>query len=166
MSTFAIVLLIILAVLVGLLIFLYFWSKKLQKRQEESKEKMEQAKQSVSMLVIDKKMLPIKSSGLPQAAIDQTPKYLRRSKLPIVKARCQGKIMTFIADSEVYPVIPVRKEVKATISGLYIMDVRAIRGQLDQPPKKIKWYQKLKRKADQAQKELDASKASSKKKKK
>ena len=150
MPVFAIVMLIILAALVALLIFLYFWGKKLQKRQDESREKMEETKQSVQMLVIDKKMLPIKSSGLPQAAIDQTPKYLRRSKLPIVKARCQGKIMTFIADSNIYPVIPVKKEVKATISGLYIMDVRAIRGQLEQPPKKKKWYQKLSRKADEA----------------
>jgi len=150
MSKLAIVLLIILAALVVLLIVLYFWSKKLQKRQDESREKMEQTKQSVSMLVIDKKMLPVKSSGLPQAAIDQTPKYLRRSKLPIVKARCQGKIMTFIADSNVYPLIPVRKEVKATISGLYIMDVRAIRGQLEAPPKKKKWYERLRKKAEAA----------------
>ena len=132
MPVFAIVLLIILAALVALLIFLYFWGKKLQKRQDESREKMEETKQSVQMLVIDKKMLPIKSSGLPQAAIDQTPKYLRRSKLPIVKARCQGKIMTFIADSNIYP----------------------------QPPKKKKWYQKLSRKADEARKELDSSKSS------
>ena len=160
MPVFAIVMLIILAALVALLIFLYFWGKKLQKRQDESREKMEETKQSVQMLVIDKKMLPIKSSGLPQAAIDQTPKYLRRSKLPIVKARCQGKIMTFIADSNIYPIIPVKKEVKATISGLYIMDVRAIRGQLEQPPKKKKWYQKLSRKADEARKELDISKSS------
>ena len=73
MPVFAIVMLIILAALVALLIFLYFWGKKLQKRQDESREKMEETKQSVQMLVIDKKMLPIKSSGLPQAAIDQTP---------------------------------------------------------------------------------------------
>ena len=157
MPVFAIVMLIILAALVALLIFLYFWGKKLQKRQDESREKMEETKQSVQMLVIDKKMLPIKSSGLPQAAIDQTPKYLRR---------CQGKIMTFIADSNIYPVIPVKKEVKATISGLYIMDVRAIRGQLEQPPKKKKWYQKLSRKADEARKELDSSKSSKAKGKK
>ena len=118
------------------------------------------AKQSVQMLIIDKKMLPIRESGLPQAAIDQTPKYLRRSKVPIVKARVQGKIMTLIADSKVFPVIPVKKEVKATISGLYIMDVRAIRGQLEQPPQKKKWYQKLKRKAEDAQKGLSSSKSS------
>lgn len=161
MSKLSIVLLIILAALVVLLIVLYFWSKKLQKRQDESREKMEQTKQYVTMLIIDKKMLPVKSSGLPQAAIDQTPKYLRRSKLPIVKARCQGKIMTFIADSNVYPIIPVKKEVKATISGLYIMDVKAIRGQLEAPPKKKKWYEKLRRKAEAA-----ASSTSSGKKKK
>lgn len=165
MPTFAIVMLIILAALVALLIVLYLWGKKLQKRQDESREKMEETKQYVSMLVIDKKMLPIKESGLPQAAIDQTPKLMRRSKLPIVKARVQGKIMTFIADNDVYPVIPVRKEVKATISGLYIMDVRAIRGTLDQPPKKKKWYEKLRRKADDAQKQLNQTKSSGRKKK-
>lgn len=162
LSPVLIVLLIILAVLVAVLIALYFWSKKLQKRQDESREQMEAAKQNVQMLVIDKKMLPLKESGLPQVAIDQTPKYLRRSKVPIVKARVQGKIMTLIADANVYPVIPVKKEVRATISGLYIMDVRAIRGQLEQPPKKKKWYEKLRRKAEDAQKELSDTKSSKK----
>lgn len=163
MPIYAIVLLIILAALVALLVVLYFWSKKLQKRQNESREKMEATKQYVSMLVIDKKMLPVKKSGLPQMVIDQTPKYLRRSKLPIVKARVQGKITTFIADSDVYPIIPVRKEVKATISGLYIMDVKAIRGKLDTPPKKQKWYQKLRKKAEAASSGKTGTKGNKKK---
>ena len=82
------VLLIILIVLVVVLAVLYFLGKRAQKKQEAQQEQIEAAKQSVSMLVIDKKRLPIKQSGLPQMVIDQTPKLMRRSKLPIVKARC------------------------------------------------------------------------------
>lgn len=143
MSTLTIVLLIILAVLIVALVVLYFWGKRLQKRQEESQAQMEATKQTVSMLVIDKKMLRMKDSGLPQIVIDQTPKLMRRSKMPIVKARVQGRIMTLVADQKIFPLIPVKKEVKAVISGIYIMDVKAIRGQLEKPPVKKKWYEKF-----------------------
>ena len=54
MSTVTIVLLIILAVLVAGLIFLYFWGKKLQKKQDESQAQMEASKQVVQIFVIDK----------------------------------------------------------------------------------------------------------------
>ena len=143
MSTLTIVLLIILAVLVAGLIFLYFWGKRLQKKQEESQAQMEAAMQTVQIFVIDKKMLPLKQSGLPQIVIDQTPKLMRRSRMPIVKARVQGKIMTLVADQKVFPLIPVGKSVKASLSGIYIMEVRAIRGKLETPPPKKKWYQKV-----------------------
>ena len=143
MSTLTIVLLIILAVLVAGLILLYFWGKRLQKKQEESQAQMEAAKQTVQIFVIDKKMLPLKQSGLPQIVIDQTPKLMRRSRMPIVKARVQGKIMTLVADQKVFPLIPVGKSVKASLSGIYIMEVRAIRGKLETPPPKKKWYQKV-----------------------
>ena len=87
MNTLTIVLLVILVVLVGVLIALYFFGKKAQKKQEEQQAQIEAAKQTVSMLVIDKKRLRIKESGLPQMVIDQTPKMMRRTKLPIVKAK-------------------------------------------------------------------------------
>ena len=110
MSTLTIVLLIILAVLVAALIALYFWGKKLQKRQDESQAQMEATKQTVQIFVIDKKMLPLKEAGLPQIVIDQTPKLMRRSKMPIVKARVQGRIMTMVADQKIFPLIPVSRE--------------------------------------------------------
>ena len=152
MSTLTIVLLIILAVLIVALVVLYFWGKRLQKRQEESQAQMEATKQTVSMLVIDKKMLRMKDSGLPQIVIDQTPKLMRRSKMPIVKARVQGRIMTLVADQKIFPLIPVKKEVKAVISGIYIMDVKAIRGQLEKTPVKKKWYEKFSFRKDKDEK--------------
>jgi len=143
MSKLTIVLLIILAILIIGLVVLYFWGKRLQKRQEEQQVQMEAARQTVSMLVIDKKIMPLKQSGLPQVVIDQTPFLMRRSRLPIVKARVGGRMMILVADRKVYDVIPLKKEVKAVVSGIYIMEVRAIRGQLEAPPVKEKWYRKI-----------------------
>ena len=58
-----------------------------------AKEQLEAMKQQVTMLIIDKKRMKLKDAGLPQMVIDQTPKYLRGSKLPIVKAKVGPRIM-------------------------------------------------------------------------
>ena len=97
-STGTIVLLCIMAVLVIAIIVLYFLGKKAQKKQNEQQAQIEANKQSVTMLIIDKKRMPIKDSGLPQFVIDQTPKYLRRSKLPVVKAKVGPQIMSLVCD--------------------------------------------------------------------
>ena len=127
--------LIILAVIVAVIIVLVVLGKKAKKRQAEQEEQIEASKQVLSMLVIDKKKLRVKESGLPQMVIDQTPKLMRRSKLPIVKAKVGPKIMTFIADPKVFEILPVKKEIKATVSGLYIVGAKGIRGPLEVPPK-------------------------------
>ena len=96
------ILLIILIVLIVILVVLYYFGRKLQKQQAEQQTLMEAAKQTVSILVIDKKKLKIKESGLPKMVIDQTPWYMRRAKLPIVKAKIGPKVMTLIADEKAF----------------------------------------------------------------
>ena len=113
MSPVTIVLLVILAVLIIGLVVLYFLGKKAQKKKAEQDEQLAAAAQTVSMLVIDKKRMRITESGLPQVVIDQTPKMMRRTKLPIVKAKVGPKVMSLIADEAVFDYIPVKKEVKA-----------------------------------------------------
>ncbi len=130
------ILLIILAVLVVLLVILYLIGRKMQKKQEEQQAQIEAAKQTVSMLVIDKKKMKLRDAGLPAAVLEQTPKYMRRAKLPIVKAKIGPQIMSLICDAEIFDSVPVKKEVKATISGIYITSVKGIRGQLATPTKK------------------------------
>ena len=136
MSTLGTVLLIILAVLIVLLIGLYFFGRKMQKKQAIQQEQMEAAKQNVTMLIIDKKKMKLKESGLPQMVIDQTPTMMRRSKLPIVKAKVGPKIMTLVCEASIFDSLPVKREVKAVVSGLYITSVRGIRGSLETTPKK------------------------------
>lgn len=143
MSPVTITLLVILAILIAVLIALYFFGKKAQKKQEAQQAQIEASKQTVSMLVIDKKRMPLKESGLPQMVIDQTPKLMRRSKLPIVKAKVGPKISILIADEKVFDLIPVKKEIKAEVSGLYIVGVRGIRGALETPQKKKGFFKRL-----------------------
>ena len=81
------ILLVVLVILIIAIIVLFFLGKKAQKKQEEQQVQMDAMKQTMTMLIIDKKRLPIKQSGLPQMVIDQPPKLMRRSKLPIVKAK-------------------------------------------------------------------------------
>ena len=164
MDTFLKVLLIILAVLLVALIVLIIVGKRLQKKQIAQQEQMEAVKQTTSMLIIDKKMLPIKESGLPQVVIDQTPKLMRRSKLPIVKAKVGPRIMTLVADAKIFDQIPVKKEVKAVVSGIYIMEVKGIRGPLETPVKKKGLWAKAKeRAASFADKSVSARKENDKK---
>ena len=161
------ILLIILIILVVALVVLYFVGKRLQKKQDAQKEQIEAAKQQMSLLIIDKKRLPVKDSGLPQAVIDQVPKLMRRNKMPIVKVKAGPRIMTMIADEKIYDSIPVKKEVKATVSGIYITDVRAAHGKLDvQPAKKKTWRDKLFAWRDKAETDLKSAGSSSGSKKK
>ncbi|MCI8489841.1 MAG: hypothetical protein HFJ04_06280 [Lachnospiraceae bacterium] len=130
MSKVTIVLLIIIAVLLIALIVLYFLGKRMQKKQEEQQAQISAMAQSVSMLIIDKKQMKLKDAGLPAAVIEQTPKLMRNSKLPIVKAKTGPRIMTFICDAAIFDSIPVKKEVKATVSGLYITSVKGLHGSI------------------------------------
>ncbi len=91
--------------------------------------------------------MKLADAGLPQAVLDQTPKLMRRSKMPVVKAKVGPKVMTFLCDAEIFDQIPVKQQVKATVSGLYITGIKGMRGALDTTPKKKGFMAKLKEKA-------------------
>ena len=129
---------IILVILIGTTIALYFLGKKAEARQAEQDEMLQKNAQPVTMLIIDKKKLPLKDSGLPEQVIAQAPWYSKRAKLPLAKAKVGPQIMTLIADAAVYDQIPLKKEVKAQVSGLYITSVKGAHGKLDAPVEKKK----------------------------
>ncbi|MBQ9444600.1 MAG: hypothetical protein K6E90_00265 [Lachnospiraceae bacterium] len=146
MSTGWIITIIVLVIMIASAIGLYFFGKRTQKKQAEQQEQIEAAAQVVQMLVIDKKKMRLNQAGLPDIVIQQTPKLMRRSKVPIVKAKVGPQVMSFIADAAVFDEIPVKKEVKATVSGIYISKVRGVRGSLNkgaEPVKKSR-FQKFK----------------------
>ena len=111
-------LIIVAVILIGGLIALYIVGNKLQKKQSAQKEMMKEQAQPVTMLVIDKKMLPMKDAGLPKMVMEQTPKRYQKAKMPIVKAKIGPQIMNLICDDGIYDQMPVRGEVKAMVSGI------------------------------------------------
>ena len=155
MNTWIIVWAVVLAVLIGVLVFLYFKGNKLQKEQQESREKLMSQSQQVTMLVIDKKRMPLKESGLPKQVIEQTPWYAKRSKLPIVKAKVGPRVMTLIAQDTAFEQLPVKTEARVVVSGLYITEVKSVRGGIPPVPKKKKGF--FARMYDSAQSRLRAN---------
>lgn len=148
MSPVTIVLIVIFVVLIGVLIGLYVFGKKTEKKQAEQQEQMDAVAQTVSMLIIDKKKMKLKESGLPSIVLEKTPKYLRRTKVPIVKAKVGPRIMTLMCDAKVFEVIPVKKEVKAVVSGIYITGLKSVRGgSIEAPQKKKGFFARIKDKA-------------------
>lgn len=154
MNTGLIVFLVVLAVMAIIIGVLYFLGKKAQKRQDEQQEMLQANKQTVSMLIIDKKRMKIKESGLPQVVIDQTPKMMRNSKLPIVKAKVGPQIMSLICDEKIYDSIPLKKEVKASVSGIYVLDVKGLHGKSEVKEVKKKGF--FKRALEKAQEKAGA----------
>lgn len=151
-KVWVVVMIVVIVVLIAAMVALSIYGKKLQDRQEASQRELENASQSVSLLVIDKKRMKLTESGLPQIVLDQTPKYMRGRKVPIVKAKIGPRIMSLICDEKVFDVIPVKKEVKAVISGIYIMDVKGLRSNLEARQKKLKFRDKLRLKMDNMKK--------------
>lgn len=138
MKTWVIVLIVIAVVLIAIITALYFLGKKMQKKQAEQQEMLEANKQTVSMLIIDKKRMKLRDSGLPQVVIDQTPKAMRGSKLPIIKAKVGPQILSLICDEKIFDSVPVKKEVKAVVSGIYVIGVKGLHGRPEAQPVKKK----------------------------
>ena len=102
-----IILICVIVILVAAIIALYFFGKKQEKKQAEQQEQLKAMAQHVSLLVIDKKRMKIKDAGFPAVVLESTPKYLRRAKVPVVKAKIGPKIMTLMCDEKIFPLVPV-----------------------------------------------------------
>lgn len=141
------IVLIVLAVLVVAFIALLIYGNHLRKKSEAQQAQIEAAKQVMSMLIIDKKRMKIKDANLPKIVLEQTPKYLQGAKLPIVKAKVGPRIMTLIADEKIFNDIPVKAEVKAEVSGIYIVGIKSVRGVMPvkEEPKKKGFFARFKK---------------------
>lgn len=140
-------LIIIAVILLAAVIALYFIGRKAEKKKAEQDQIISQSAQTVSLLIIDKKKLKLKDAGLPAAVMEQTPWYLRNNKAPVVKVKAGPNIMTLLCAPEIFDDVPVKKEVKAVVSGLYLTAIKGYHGKKEVPVKKEGWFARLKKKA-------------------
>lgn len=128
MPVWGIVLLVILVILIAVFITLLIVGNKLRKKQNAQQAQIDASKQIMSMLIIDKKRMKLKEANLPKMVLEQTPRYLRGSKMPIVKAKIGPRVMTLMADPKIFEQLPIKAEVKAEVSGIYITGIKSVRG--------------------------------------
>ncbi|MBR6526988.1 MAG: hypothetical protein IKT45_03500 [Lachnospiraceae bacterium] len=146
MPLWAQILVVVLILVIIAVVALYFYGSKLQRRQVEQEEMLEQMEQTVSILVIDKKIMPIKEAALPPQVLEQTPWYMKRAKVPVVKAKIGKNIMVLMAENKAYEVLPVKTEAKVVLSGMYIREVKSVRGQtIQKPEQKKKFWDRFKK---------------------
>ena len=110
--------------------------------------------------------MKLKDSGLPQLVIDQTPKRFRGQKVPIVKAKIGNQIMSLMCDEKIFEQIPVKKSVKARVSGIYILEVKGLRTNLETVSKKRSFRSKMQDKLTTMQAKAKASVENTEKNKK
>ena len=127
------VLVLIAAVVLGVM---YYFGRKMEKRQVEQQSMIDAAKQTVTLIALDKKKMKLKDTDFPAEALAQTPWYAKRVKVPVVKVKIGPKIVTMIAEEKAFLQLPLKVEAKVVISGLYITDVKSARGGLIPLPKK------------------------------
>lgn len=156
------IMIIVIVVALAIMFVLYRVGDKLQKKQSAQREQMVEAAQPMNMLIIDKKMLPMKDAGLPKMVMEQTPKRYQKAKLPIAKVKVGPQIMNMICDDAIFDELPTRGEVKAMVSGIYIISVKSVRGkkvaQEEETGKKKKgnWRTRMRKRQVEMQKQLDA----------
>ncbi len=118
------ILLIVLAVVAVILAVLYFYGRKLQTQADSQQSLIDQSKITTKILIIDKKKMKLKDSNLPQMVQEQVPWYLKWRKMPLVKAKIGPKIQTLICDEKLFKDLPVKRNVKAEIAGLYLVGIK------------------------------------------
>jgi len=121
-----IILIILIAVLAVAIYYVYQKAKKMQAQQDEYRAQLEAAKQKITMLVIDKKKMKLKDSGVEKAIIENTPKRYRSQKVPVLKVKAGPRVMNLLCESDVFEKVPLKKEVVAWVSGVYVMEVKGL----------------------------------------
>ena len=165
-GTLGIVLLVVLAILVVAIVVLYILGKKMQKKQDESQHQMEAAAQSMTLFIIDMKTMKFQDANLPKIVMEQTPKYARRMKVPILKVKVGPRVMSLICDPKVFNTLAPKQEVKASVSGIYVTSAKRIRGPIvETDPKKRKAQLKEEKKAAKEKEKAKAREEKAAKKK-
>ena len=160
------IVLLVLLVIVVILGLLYYFGLKMQRKQMAQREQLQAMAQTVSMLVIDQKMMKVRDANFPKMIMDQIPKRMMRAKAPVVKAKIGNRIMTLMADPSIFDQLPVKTECKVVLSGIYITSIKSVRGGVvPTAPKKKGFMSRLRAKANQANATVEAE-ASTKKSKK
>ena len=126
----AVVIVIIVLVAAALVagVVIWFLNKRVERSRLEQEDMIRQTAQIATVLIIDKRKLRLPKAGLPDVAMNEVKWYQKLMKVPVVKVKVGPRIMNMLADPRVYDALPVKSEAKVVVSGLYITEIRSVRG--------------------------------------
>jgi len=143
MPVWSIILLIVLVLAIAALVVLMIVGRKRQKKQEEQMQEMAKTAQTLNLFIIDMKKLRMKDSGLPKIVADSTGRMAKLTKMPILKVKAGNRVMSLVCDPDVYKTLLPKQEVKAKVSGIYVLSARYIRGPKIEGGKEAKKQKKM-----------------------
>lgn len=117
------ILLIVVIVIGVIFAILYFLTNKLGKKYSSQQDLLEKSKQLVTIYVIDKKKDKLTNANMPKAVTEQMPKIYKIMKLHLVKAKIGPQILTLICEKNVFEALPVKKNVKVELAGIFISNI-------------------------------------------
>lgn len=132
---------------------LYFLNRWASRRMSDQQDMIERTKMTVSIYVIDKKKDKPANANLPKAVSEQLPKIYRFMKMPLVKAKVGPQIVTLMCDKQVFEALPIKKNVKVDLAGIYIVGMKGMKSKKEMKERKNqkaalvekqeKWYDKM-----------------------
>ncbi len=157
--TFSDWLILIVIIIAAILAGLYFLNKWAYKKMDTQQTMINKMKNSMSIYVIDKKRDKITNINMPKAVIEQMPKLYKKIKMCFVQAKIGPQIVTLMCDKKIFAAIPVKKNIKVEIAGIYIVSVAGMK-----TPQELKSIRKEKK--EKAKEEAKAAKSALKEAKK
>ncbi|MDO4531039.1 MAG: hypothetical protein Q4C06_03580 [Bacillota bacterium] len=116
--------LIITIVVLAIIIFvLYRMNRKAMGQMIQAQDFIDANRTTVQIFVIDKKREKPSASNLPKAVYEQLPKRAKMQKSNLVRAKVGPQIVTLMCDKPVFDIMPVKKNVKVDLAGMYIVGI-------------------------------------------
>ena len=122
MNASDITIIIILALAVAIY-FGYRMNRKAMGQMIQAQDFIEANRQTVQIFVIDKKNEKPSTSNMPKMVYEQLPKKAKAKKAFLVRAKVGPQIVTLMCDKPVYDVMPVKKNVRVDLAGMYIVGI-------------------------------------------
>ena len=109
----------------------FFLSRWSYKKMDEHTTLVDAHRQAATIFVIDKQRGRIKPGLFPKAVMDAMPITTKLIKMNFVKAKVGPQIMTLMCERNIYDALPMKKNVKVELAGIYIASMHGLKSKAE-----------------------------------
>jgi len=118
-------------IVVAIFVGLYYLNKWAAKKTTEQQKFVDSSKMDVSIFVLDKKHDKAANVNLPKAVMSKLPKMYKFMKMYFVQAKVGPQIVTLMCEKRIYNHLPVKKNVKVELAGIYISNIKGLKSEYE-----------------------------------